>query len=373
MPEDRPLPAPVKDGAGSGILTGVKAFALGGSHSLGLTDDGTVWAWGGNEFGQLGDGTSGTPRTLPTRVKDAAGTGVLAGIRAIAAGDNHSLAVGSDGKVWAWGRNDSGQLGDASSGNVRLLPVRVKDAAGTGVLAGIKSIAAGTYHSLALTADGKVWAWGLNDDGQLGDNLSAAMVTLPVAVKDAAGTGILTGVTAIEAGSYHNLALTSAGTVFAWGANDEGEVGDGTSGTDRPLPVQVKDATGAGAVTGVKAVAVGDYHSVALTQGGMVAAWGYNIKGQVGDGTSGTNRLLPVPVKDAAGTGALSGVQAIAAGGQFSLALAEGGDVSAWGENNDGELGDGTAEPGAQRCWPPLWRRSLRRRPSHAFARSQSR
>ncbi|MGB9849149.1 MAG: Ig-like domain-containing protein, partial [Moorellaceae bacterium] len=179
----------------------------------------------------------------------------------IAGGDNHSLAVKSDGTVWAWGWNYYGQLGDGTTIN-HTTPMRVTN------LTGVVAVAAGIYHSLALKSDGTAWAWGWNGYGHLGDGTTTNR-TAPVQVQG------LTGVVAVAAGGYHSLALKSDGTVWAWGRNYEGQLGDGTT-TNRYTPVQVKN------LTGVVAVAAGYYHSLALKSDGTVWAWGRNYEGQLG-------------------------------------------------------------------------------------------
>jgi len=285
----------------------VVQVAAGDVHSLALRTDGSVWAWGENYSGQLGDGTF-TTRTTPVQV-----TG-LTGIIAIACGRNHSLAVKNDGTIWAWGRNSDGQLGDGTFTN-RSAPVQV-----TG-LTGVISAAAGYYHSLAVKSDGTVRAWGDND-GQLGDGTYTPRST-PVQV-----TG-LTGVIAVAGGCQHSLAAKSDGTVRAWGVNTYGQLGDGTT-IDRTTSVQVTGLSGA--IT----VASGGGHSLAVKSDGTVRAWGDNWCGQLGDGTSYNERLTSVQV-----TG-LTGAIAVAGGHEHSLALKSDGSVRAWGGNYCGQLGDGT-------------------------------
>jgi alpha-tubulin suppressor-like RCC1 family protein len=297
----RPFPARV---AG---LTGVVAASGGIFHAVALKGDGTVWAWGENTYGQLGDGTFADRQTAAPVIG-------LTGVVAIAAGTWHTVALKADGTVWAWGSNPVGALGDGTFAD-RSTPVRV------GSLTGVVAIAAGTDTTWALKSDGSVWGLGANDYGQLGDGTSISRQA-PVQVSG------LTGVIAVSAGILHTIALKGDGTVWAWGYNKEGELGDGTT-TNRPTPVQV---TG---LTDVIAISAGGSHSVVLKRDGSVWAWGWNNYGQLGDGTR-ADRWTPVAVSG------LTGTAAIAAGGQFTLALKADGGVQTWGQNIYGQLGDGT-------------------------------
>ena len=301
-------------------LTGVVSVAVGISHSLAVKSDGTVWAWGANSDGRLGDNTTSDSHT-PVQVIGLSGT------TNVSAGAFWSMALKSDGTVWDWGSNTNGQLGDNTTDNSPL-PVQVKDASGSGNLTGITAIAGGDYwYSLALKSDGTVWAWGNNDDGQLGDGTQFINRLLPVQVKDTAGTGNLTGITAISAGFGHNLALKSDGTVWAWGLDNLGQLGDNTtSGDPSLLPVQVKDAAGTSNLTNIVAIAAGYQHSLAVKSDGTVWAWGSNDHGELGDNTTSV-RHLPVQVIG------LSGVTAVAGGAYNSVALKSDGTVWIWGEN----------------------------------------
>jgi alpha-tubulin suppressor-like RCC1 family protein len=266
-------------------LSGATAIAAGFNHSLALKTDATVWAWGQNSDGQLGDGTN-ADRPFPLQVSN------LSGVTAIAAGGGHTLALKTDATVWAWGNNDNGQLGDGTNDD-RSTPVQVQN------LSGITAIAAGSSHGLALASDGTVWAWGANGAGQLGDGTHDDRST-PVQVQN------LSRATAIAAGTGHSLALTTDGTVLAWGLNTFFQLGDGTA-TSRPTPAPVQNLSGA------TAIAAGGMHSLALKTGGTSWAWGNNDDGQLGDGTI-QDRATPVQVQN------LSEVTAIAAGGMHSLA-----------------------------------------------------
>jgi alpha-tubulin suppressor-like RCC1 family protein len=350
-------------------LTGVMSIASGAAHTLALKTDGTVWGWGYNGYGELGDGSSGNFRFNIVRA------GTLTGVVSIASGDDHSLAVKSDGTIWAWGLNNSGQLGDATNVQ-RLTPVQV-----SGFTGGV-AVGAGTAHSFAVKSDGSMWAWGSNSNGQLGNGTLMASL-LPVAssacgpatfqgagkssvasrlsatqnyslaVKgdgtvvgsgdntygqlgdgtttnrsSATAAAGLNGIVQISAGWYHAMALKNDGTVRAWGFGGNGQLGDGTV-ISKPTPIQVPG------LSGIVAVAAGDRHSLALKNDGTVWAWGSNGNGQIGDGTN-TGRQSPVQVIQ------LSGVVGISAGVGFSVALKSDGTVWAWGVNSAGQLGDGT-------------------------------
>ena len=261
----------------------------------------------------------------------------LGGIVAIAGGFQYTLALSVDATVLAWGANANGQLGDSTT-TTRATPFPVIDPlSSSGFLSGVMAIAAGNAHSLALKPDGTVLAWGGNVLGQLGDSTTTQRRTLV----QVSGLGAGSGVIAIAAGASHSLALKFDGTVLAWGSNVTGQLGDGTT-TPRLTPLQV---FGLGPDSGVVAIAAGGGHSLALKADGTVLAWGLNANGQLGDGTL-TRRLTPVPVS---GLGPGSGVEAIAAGITHSLALKSDGTVLAWGFNTTGQLGDGTT---AQRTTP---------------------
>jgi len=235
-------------------------------------------------------------------------------------------------KVVAWGSNSYGQLGDATTTR-RLLPTSVDD---TGVLAGktILTVAGGYLHSLALCSDGTLAAWGYNVYGQLGNN-SAAPSNVPVAVDQ---SGVLAGKTviAISAGPFHNLALCADGTVAAWGYNNYGQLGTGDKVTSR-VPVTV-NPFGALAGKQVVAVAAAAYSSFALCADGTLTAWGYNDEGELGDGTM-SNRIVPVAV-DTSGVLAGKQISSVTAGQYHTLALCTDGTLVAWGYNNRGQLGN---------------------------------
>ena len=335
----RNTPVQVLGVGGSGNLTSITAIASGSSYSLALrSSDGAVFAWGLNSSGQLGDNTT-TQRNTPVQVLGVGGSGNLTGITAIAAGDHTVALRGSDGAVFDWGTNGSGQLGDNTT-TQRNTPVQVLGVGGTGNLTGITAIASGSSFSLAARgSDGAVFAWGTNSSGQLGDNTTTQRNT-PVQVLGVGGSGNLTGITAVAAGYSHAVGLRgSDGAVFAWGYNNVGQLGDNTS-IQRKTPVQVLGVGGTGNLTGITAIAAGYYHTVALRgSDGAVFDWGNNAYGSLGDNTS-SQRNTPIQVLGVGGTGNLTGITSIAAG-DYQTAVVRGSDktVFAWGYNNVGQLG----------------------------------
>jgi alpha-tubulin suppressor-like RCC1 family protein len=292
----------------------VIAVAAGAYHNLALVDGGTVYAWGNNEFGQLGDGTT-TYRAAPVAVPG------LTNVVAIAAGARHSVALEGDGTVWTWGENGYGQLG-VGTNDSHLSPVQV-----TGV-SNVTSISSTGYYVLAVESDKTVRAWGDNGHGQLGDG------TINTALSPVVVSG-LSNVTAVAASNYgtfgHSMALDGDGHLWTWGDNGFGQLGDGTN-NDRLVPGEV---TGLPAMTRIDA---GGGHSLAVDDTGSVWAFGNNEHGQLGDGTT-TNRSTPQVVPG------LSGVADVSAGGDgrlgFSLAIGTDGHVKGWGWNNESEIGIG--------------------------------
>jgi alpha-tubulin suppressor-like RCC1 family protein len=292
-------------------ISGALTVAAGEGHSLALINNGTVASWGWNAFGQLGIGFIGGEIAFPRTVGDPSNP--LSGVLAISAGARHSLALLADGTVRAWGWNAYGQLGDGTKIDSRI-PVPVFGVSGAIAIAG------GYAHSLALLADGTVRAWGSNAFGQLGNGTTVdSRVPIPVLG--------LSRVVAIAAGAYHSLALLSDGTVRAWGRNDQGQLGSGTTSPFRAIPLLV---TGLPPVT---AIAAGDNHNVAILFDGTVRAWGANSSGQLGNG-AGADSATPVRVN-------LFGPVVISAS-SHNLALLPASTLWAWGANQQGQLGIGS-------------------------------
>jgi alpha-tubulin suppressor-like RCC1 family protein len=298
------------------LLRGAEAtnfveISAGISHSCGRMQSGAVYCWGNNFAGKLGDGTT-TDRLVPTLV--AGGNSFVE----ISSGSQHSCGRTENGAVYCWGYNTGGQLGDGTTSD-RLVPTLV-----TGGISFVE-ISAGAFHSCGRTQNGAVYCWGDNTEGEVGDGTTSFWNSRPVPTLVTGGTSFVE----INAGGFHSCGRTQNGAVYCWGDNPEGEVGDGTSYNFRPVPTLV---TGGTSFVEINA---GGFHSCGRTQDGSVYCWGRNDEGQLGDGTT-TDRLVPTLV-----AGGISFVD-ISAGGLHSCGRTQDGAVYCWGYNGRGQLGDGT-------------------------------
>ena len=294
-------------------ITDATAIAAGSGHSCALHQDGTISCWGNNQYGQLGDETDDYNSSSLAPV----GVAGITDATAIAAGYGHSCALRQDGTISCWGNNYWGQLGDRTEDN-SLVPVRVVG------IADATAINTGTGHSCALHQNGTISCWGNNEKGQLG-NGTGGNSSAPV------GVASITDATAINTGTGHSCALHQNGTISCWGNNEDSQLGDGTL-EDSSVPV------GVAGITDATAINTGDEHSCALHEDGTISCWGNNQDGQLGDGTGGDSLVLPV------GVASITDATAITASGYYghSCALRKDGTISCWGNNQDGQLGDGT-------------------------------
>jgi Raf kinase inhibitor-like YbhB/YbcL family protein len=298
------------------LTSGVTQIAAGDSHTCGLLSTGGVKCWGYNGRGQIGDGTT-TNRLIPTAL-----TTLTSGVTQIAAGNDHTCALLSTGGVKCWGYNWSGQIGD---GTDRISNRSTPTALST-LTSGVTQIAAGCNHTCALLSTGAVKCWGDNLSGQLGDGTTTNRL-IPTAIST-----LTSGVTQIAAGCIHTCALLSTGGVKCWGYNGFGEIGDGTT-TNRLIPTALTTLT-----SGVTQITEGGGdHTCALLSTGGVKCWGRNDSGQIGDGTS-TSRTTPTAL-----TALTSGVTQISAGAFHTCARLSTGGVKCWGSNSFGQIGDGTS------------------------------
>ena len=281
-------------------------LAVGDSHIMALKEDGTVWSWGSNSNGQLGNGDRQNV-AIPTKINS------LSNVIEIDANSEYSLALKNDGTVWAWGENAHGELGDASI-EKSLIPLQIIG------IEDIIAISAGGTHCAALKKDGTVWTWGRNYYGQIGNGEFGGKQSTPMQVK-----GIL-DVKAIASGDRHTMALKNDGTVWVWGDNEYGQLGTGTKKSS-DIPIQIAY------FEGIKSISAGVYHSLAIKNDGSVWTWGNNEYGQLGNSMK-ENGFIPTKVEG------LENIKSVTAGKRHSIALQNNGAVWIWGNNHTGQLGD---------------------------------
>lgn len=292
--------APVK------IMDNVKSVSLGNSHSAAIKTDGSLWIWGDNWYGVLGLGSLTSSQHSPVKLMD--------NVKNVSLGLFHSAAIKTDGSLWMWGDTYSGILGDGETSG-KDIPVKIMD--------NVKSVSLGSAHSAAIKMDGSLWAWGNNEYGQLGDGTTADKY-LPVKIMD--------NMKSVSLGPFHSAAIKIDGSLYVWGNNSSGQLGDGTT-ANKDTPVKIMDNVNNVSLGGSSWLG---YHSAAIKSDGSLWMWGDNRCGQLGDETTDGKRT-PIKIMD--------NVKYISLGGTiFSAAIKEDGSIWTWGQNQYGQLGDGTTE-----------------------------
>ena len=296
----------------AGGFTDWNQVSAGGIHVIGIRCGGVAWAWGQGTSGELGD-CSVVTKSSPVSV-----VGGFTDWCQVSGGGNHSLGVRCNGTAWAWGGNTFGTLGDNTTVN-KSSPVSV-----VGGFTDWCQLSAGGSHSLGVRQNGTAWGWGCNTGGQLGDNTIVSKIS-PVSV-----VGGFTDWLQVSAGRTHSLGVRQNGTAWAWGCNACGILGDNTA-VSKSSPVSV-----VGGFTDWSQVSAGNAHSIGLRSNGSLWSWGCNIDGQLGDNTN-VSRSSPVSV-----VGGFTDWCQVATGCSHSIAVRQNGTAWAWGQNNFGSLGDNT-------------------------------
>ncbi len=299
------LPWPVRDGdvlppneVYDGLVEG------GAAHTMVLKENGELWGWGSNEYGQLGDGTT-------TNIEQPKLINSNTNYIALSVGTEHTLAIDENGSLEGWGRNKKGKLGVSTGGkNKAPVPINVSN---------VVQAEAGYHHSMALTGDGKVWVWGQNDFGQLGTTIGGQS-SVPTVLTN------ISDVKFIDSGIKTSFAVKANGTVWSWGKNNAGQLGRSSQANEH-IPTQIPN------LTNVKMLAAGDNHALALKDDGTVWAWGKNTSHQTGhfDRQNYTSTPYMIP--------SLSDVVSVASGSNYSLAVKSDGSLWGWGANHKGQLG----------------------------------
>ena len=282
-----------------GINSYSQVLSLGDYHSGVIAQDGSLYMWGVNDFGQIGDGTTKN-RYKPTKILDH--------VVSVSLGDYYSGAITQDGSLYMWGSNVYGQIGDGTTED-RYKPTKILDH--------VIAVSLGYCHSGAITQDGSLYMWGSNDSGQIGDGTTEDRYK---------PTKILDHVIAVSLQTGNSGAITQDGSLYMWGSNSRGGIGDGTTEV-RYKPTKILDH--------VIAVSLGDDHSGAITQDGSLYMWGRNYYGEIGDGTE-EDRYKPTKILDH--------VIAVSLGVGHSGAITQDGSLYMWGWNSDGQIGDGTTK-----------------------------
>ena len=287
------------------------SVSSGACHVL-ARNSGVLWAWGSNGYGRLGDNTSSN-KSSPVSV-----VGGFTDWSTFTAGSSHSTAIRTNGTLWAWGRNNSGQLGDLTITSMSS-PVSV-----VGGFTDWYQVSAGSYTTTALRSNGTVWAWGQNNSGQIGDGTVVAKSS-PVSV-----VGGFTDWCQVSSSGSHTIALRTNGTAWAWGCNGQGRLGDNTI-LNKSSPVSV-----VGGFTDWCQASAGAQHSAAIRTNGTLWVWGYSAQGRLGDNTT-VDKSSPVSV-----VGGFTDWCQVSMNRFSTVALRTNGTAWAWGSNSGGRLGDGT-------------------------------
>ncbi len=285
-------------GSSSGVVsTGVNKLSMGANHSAVITEDGNLYTWGNNGYGQLGNGTKISSVT-PIKIMD--------NVASVSLSNYHSAAITRDGSLYTWGHNGYSQLGNGTKTD-SATPIKIMD--------NISTVSLGRYHSAAITKDGSLYIWGRNNYGQLGDGTTTDRLK-PKKIMD--------NVELVSLGEEHSAAVTKDGSLYTWGENYKGKLGNGTT-TNSTKPIKIMD--------NIAILGFGNGHSAAITKEGALYLWGLNNSGQLGNGTT-TDSTRPIKIMD--------NVATVSLGGNFSAAITKDGTLYTWGVNSYGELGNGT-------------------------------
>ena len=307
------------------ILKGknIEKISAGNWHTVALDENGKVYTWGYNGGGQLGDGTT-TSSDIPICISDISTSPLnKVKIKEISAGGEHTVAIDEEGKVYAWGSNGYGQLGDGTN-DYSNIPICISDIWTN--LINIQKISAGGEHTVALDKDGKVYVWGSNWTGQLGDGTTKEYSDIPICISDVSTN--LVNIKEISAGGSHTVALDENGKVYAWGSNGYGQLGNVTTTSSRPICISDILTN----LVNIKEISAGGSHTVALDENGKVYVWGNNYFGQLGDGTT-TSSDIPICISDISGNDLYNQkALKISANGSWNVMIDSNGEIYIWGD-----------------------------------------
>ncbi len=305
------------------IMSNVKSVSLGSVHSAAITENGDLYTWGSNWDGELGNGTTEYICSIPTKI--------MSNVKSVSLGEDHSAAITKNGDLYTWGDNELGQLGNGTTTDVFTSnPTPIK------IMSNIKAVSLGKSASAAVTKNGDLYTWGSNSCGKLGNGTTEDSY-IPIK--------IMSNVKSVSLGWWsHSAAITQNGDLYSWGYNSSGQLGNGTT-EDSYIPIKIvigKSEESEGPVTEettLPQVELGGYHSAVITENGDLYTWGYNRCGQLGNGTATWDEIFPIP--NPTPIKIMSNVKSVSLGDFHSAAITENGDLYTWGYNIDGQLGNG--------------------------------
>ena len=297
------------------VMDNAVAVSCGGYHTAAIDTDGALWTWGQNSSGQLGNGGTGNAVNQKGSPIQNVPAKLLDNMVAVSCGGFHTAAIDADGALWTWGSNKQGQLGTGDDAETVDTPVKVMD--------NVEAVSCGQEFTAAIDTDGNLWTWGNNTLGQLG-NGGTNSVSTPVKVMENAA--------AVICGGYHTAALDADGNLWTWGSNEYGELGNQVHGIET-APVKVMEH--------VTAVSCGQSHTAAIDENHALWIWGANDRGQLGNEGLGNATSMAGPVQTTP-LKVLDRVSAVACGEYHTLVIQDDGTVWTWGSNDCGQLGDGS-------------------------------
>jgi alpha-tubulin suppressor-like RCC1 family protein len=308
-------------------------ISVGTQHAAAIKTDGTLWTWGDNTSGQLGDNTI-VHKSTPKQFNISGG--IIFGWKQISCGNGHTVALANDGTLWCWGRNSYGQVGDNTT-QPRSTPRQIS--AGATGITGWTQVSAGAFHTVAIRNDGTLWSWGYNYYGVVGDNTSGNLANRLTPRQELTSSTNWRQVN-FSSGSYTTSAIKTDGTLWCWGYNAAGQVGDNTI-LNRSTPRQI--SAGASRITGWKQTSSSLNNTAAIRTDGTLWVWGRNSYGQVGDNTAGSTIYRSTPIQEFTGS---NNWKQVSTGSANTIGLKTNGTLWVWGDNNNGQVGDNTNSGG---------------------------
>lgn len=322
----------------STVLSNIEYIGGGGNNVCAIDSDQFLYCWGDNSNGELGNNLGPTDSSIPVRVVGVGGIGYLSGITQVGTGSNYACALNSSGNVFCWG--EGGKLGNNGWSSIAT-PVQVLGVGGAGTtLNNIIQIQVGYNHSCALNSSGNVFCWGSGSNGKLG-NADTQQKLIPVRVVNVGGTGTLGNISYICKGWDHSGAIDADGYMYMWGENSNGQMGNNNAPNDATSPVRVLGVGGVDYLANLVDCGGGFIHSNAVNESGEVFSWGYNAYGQLGNNQYGVDSHTPSQVSGVDGNDTLTNIRRIESTWVTSCSLDNDKSIFCWGEGTQGERGDG--------------------------------